>query len=253
MKQHFFSLIELLIVVGILGALTALILPVFHDAEKEARSTVARSAMKDIQWAFGRFHADLLPELRQQHTDNGENTNFYLEDLARYGLWPLFVRNHPVLPESDDWGTSVFRKYPAYDPETGFGWRGGYLEHNNIASIAAPALTYQFTGSPDNMTITQTGAQTPGDACKIPVLRDPYGGYYRLLCPEARTTGGKNLSRLQRLKRMVIVCTGPNRKLETTGSSFLPADDEKYIQSINADDIVPQGDDIVLKLMPTHY
>lgn len=253
LKRKSFSLIELLIVIGILGALSALILPMFHDTEKEAKDTVARNQMKDIQRAFGRFQSDLLAELAKTDMDGEEATNYYLEDIARYGLWPLFVRNHPVLTEETYWTANKFKSYPEYDPEKQSGWRGQYLEYDGVMQIAAPVLQYNYTGSGDSLTVTNAGGQTEGSSCKIPVIRDPYGGYYRVLCPEARTTDGNALSRGERLKRMVIVCTGPNRILETTTDSFLPADDESYVKSINADDIAAQGDDIVIRLIPTSY
>lgn len=252
MKHLRFSLIELLIVVGILGALSALILPMFHDTAEEAKDTVARTKMKDIQRAFGRFHADMLTELRKRDTDNSEVTNLYLEDIALYGLWPLFVQHHPVRAEGDDWSSSTFKQYPAYNAETHFGWRGPYLEYDGIVQIATPGLQYAYSGSGETMSITSFGGQSEGSECKIPVLRDPYGGYYRILCPEARSTDGNNLSRAERLKRMVIVCTGRNRRLETTTTSFLGTNDDSYIKSINADDITAQGDDIILRLMPTN-
>lgn len=233
MRKQNFSLIELLIVVGIMGALTALILPIFYDTEKEAKATVARSKMKDIQRAFGRFYADLLPELRKQEADGTDVTNLALEDIALYGLWPLFNRNHPVLTKS----------YSTYDPETHFGWHGQYVECDGVVTIGAPTLNGAQTAG--------TGASTD---CKIPVLRDPYGGYYRILCPDARTDGGGNaLSRLERLKRMVIICTGPNRKLETSSNNFIPTTDADYIKNINGDDIVSGGDDIVMRLIPTNF
>lgn len=231
MKKRYFSLIELLIVVGILGALSALILPMFHDTEKEAKDTVARTKMKDIQRAFGRFHADMLNEMRKK---NASDSNPYLEDIALYGLWPLFVRNHPVLSSGE---AAV---YPAYDAERRFGWRGQYLEYDGVTQIAAPTLT---------------SAQNAGSDCRIPVLRDPYGGYYRVLCPAMRSksAGGNELELFERLKRMVIVCTGPNKILDTASDSFIDKDDEKYIQSLNGDDITAQGDDIVMRLIPTNY
>lgn len=251
--KNSFSLIELLIVIGIMGALTALILPMFYDTEKEAKETVVRTQMKDIQRAFGRFQADLFTELRKLDPEGSEAANPYLEDIALYGLWPLFVSKHPVRVEGESWSSSTFKSYPHYDPETKSGWRGQYLEYNGAAEIAEPVLNYHYTGSGSSLTITEAGAQSSGTACKIPVLRDPYGGYYRVLCPEVRSSasGGNELSKAERLKRMVIVCTGPNRKLETATNSFISTSDEMYIQSINGDDITAGGDDIVMRLIPT--
>lgn len=250
-KKHLFSLIELLIVVGILGALSALILPAFHNTSDESKKTVARTQMKEIRRAFSRFHADLLSELRKKSSDG--TTNHYLEDMARYGLWPLLVQKHPHLTEGADWGTNIFKSYPVYTPETNSGWRGPYLEYSGIVQIADTDLLYNYTGTDEARTVTKTGGQTQGETAKIPVMRDPYGGYYRLLCPEARTADGNALSLYERLKRMVIVCTGPDRTLDTQTSSFLSKEDDSYILNINADDIIPAGDDMVMKLMPTAF
>ena len=58
-KQQKFSLIELLIVVGILGVLTGLILPSFTGAEDEAKKNTAKAEMRSIQKAFQLFLSDV--------------------------------------------------------------------------------------------------------------------------------------------------------------------------------------------------
>lgn len=75
-----------------------------------------------------------------------------------------------------------------------------------------------------------------------------------MLCPETRSVGdgGSNLvQEYKRLQRLVLVCTGPNLKLDTATSSFIDKDDVSYIRDLNGDDIVAQGDDIVIRLLPT--
>lgn len=228
MYRKNFSLIELLIVIGILGALLTLVLPGFNDTGEEAKDKVARTEMREIQKAFQRFAADVV--FRKESDDS----NKYLKDVALYGLWPLLWSNHPNVAEGF---TAV--EYTDYDSDTAIGRRGPYLEQEGMVKITAPAELD-----------TDAGQVSADDgAIKIPVVKDPYGGYYRVLCPAKRTTGGNSLSEFKRLQKMVLVCTGPDRVLDTAVDSFLATDADNYT-SANADDIVAQGDDIVIRLMP---
>ncbi len=270
MKQEFvrrsFSLIELLIVIGILGALLTLVLPGFNDTSDDAKDKVARTEMKEIQKQFQRLYADMLGEFRKEDSVTSGTTtaksNHYLRDVAWYGVWPLLVQHHPARTEAADWGgalySSDFKKFDAYDGDAGFGWRGPYLEYEGIREIAAPELIYAYSEASGVVTVANYGGQTAGTATpaiKIPVIRDPYGGYYRVLCPEARSSadGGNELDEYERLKRIVLVCTGRNRKLETKTNSFMATDAADYVKSINGDDIAAAGDDIVVRLIPTAF
>ena len=224
-----FSLIELLIVIGILGALLTLVLPSFNNTTTEAKDTVALAEMKDIQSAFRRFASDVI--FREDQSGNG---NKYLYDIGKYGLWPLMIDEHPV--ESEQAGI----EYQDYDPEAGIGRRGPYLnEEGYLKIIANPAIT----GS------GQYGQPKDGSgAGSVPVIKDPYGGYYRVLVPVANS-GGDDLSLFKRLQKMVLVCTGPNGQLDTTPTSFYTAGEDGSHQN-KVNDLKAEGDDIVIRLMP---
>lgn len=226
MYRKNFSLIELLIVIGILGALLTLVLPGFNDTGEEAKGKVARTEMREIQQAFQRFAADVV--FRKESDDS----NQYLEDVALYGLWPLLWQSHP-----NSAVTGI--NYKDYDSDTGIGRRGPYLDEEGLVKITAPT---DLATSPGQVT-------DDSGTIKIPVIKDPYGGYYRVLCPAARTDGGNSLSEFKRLQKLVLVCTGPDRTLDTGVDSFLETTHDDYT-SANADDIVAQGDDLVIRLMP---
>lgn len=248
MKQKNFSLIELLIVIGILGALMTLVLPGFNDTSDESKDKVAKTEMREIQRAFQRFSSDVI--FRDESASNALG-NAKLNDIALYGLWPLLSDIHPVIPpESAD-----YIKYDAYDAVSGLGRRAPYLEQEGLVQIFPVTIDETHTQiescGQESRLVDDTGVEilATGTNNRIPVIKDPYGGYYRVLCPIARTSGdGHNLSIFKRLQRMVIVCTGPNRKLDTLPNSFIDASDNPHPSEV--DDIVAQGDDIVMKLMP---
>ncbi len=247
MKHQHFSLIELLIVIGILGALMTLVLPGFNDTSEESKEKVAKAEMREIQKAFQRFSADVI--LRAETGDKADLGNSKLYDIALYGLWPLLSEVHPVLSSSSE----DYIKYDAYDAESGLGRRAPYLEQEGLVQIFPVTIDENHSSSSacgqESRIVTEDNEEenATGTDRRIPVVKDPYGGYYRVLCPSARVDAdGHNLSIFKRLQRMVLVCTGPNRKLETFPNSFNTDDPHPS----EADDIVAQGDDIVIKLFP---
>lgn len=248
-----FSLIELLIVIGILGALLSLVLPGFNDTSDDAKDKVAKAEMREIQKAFQRFAADVIFRSEVRPAINGleasATSNKKLYDIAAYGLWPLLCEVHPILESSSDGYVS----YDGYDESSGIGRRGPYLEQEGLMQVFPVTITSTHTTDlacgQENKIIGEDNTETSasGTDRRVPVIKDPYGGYYRVLCPVARTDGsGHNLSEFRRLQKMVLVCTGPNRKLETFPNSFDTSSPHPSI----ADDIVAQGDDLIVRLMP---
>jgi len=237
-----FSLIELLIVIGILGALMTLVLPGFNDTSDDAKDKVAKAEMREIQKAFQRFAADVIFR-------NNTDGNNRLKDIAQYGLWPLVSETHPVLGSGD----TGYVKYDEYDAESGLGRRGPYLEQEGLVQIFPVTITDAYTSTlacgQESEITDADGAKTAasGTDRRVPVVKDPYGGYYRVLCPAVRSdSDGHSLSEFRRLQKMVLVCTGSNRKLETFPDTF----DTDSPHSSVADDIIAGGDDIVIRLMP---
>lgn len=117
-----FTLIELLIVIGLLGALTMLVLPTYRLQRVAANEDIMLGEMAALQEAFQRFYADCLPTL----ADLNVLTNVYLA--------PLLVQTDPNTPPQFD--------YPDYEPDRRVGWRGPYAEtegfHNDLPAIFDP-------------------------------------------------------------------------------------------------------------------
>ena len=173
-----FSLIELLIVIGILGALVALVLPTLNTAEINARKTVADKEMADICKMFSKMYGDCaLP-----------NTD--LANIAKDGLWILMQRTQPT-------GCNLADQNE-YDYDKGHGWRGPYVQKEGERSIDVSSAD---------------GQETAG-GITVPVIHDPYHEkgesdkhYYRVMIP----TGAGNE------KYIALVCVGSNGELESAG------------------------------------
>ncbi|MEM8549868.1 MAG: type II secretion system protein [Verrucomicrobiota bacterium] len=212
--RHGFSLIELMIVITILGVVVSLVIPAFGYSESNAKEDAHTAEMRAIQTAFVHYFYDNCPE-----RDEGEA----LHAISYYGLYPLCttegIENLDTDPISSS-GGSVTAKDAVqsnYDAANCIGWNGAYLLHEGWKDIDASVV-----GQPES------GAS---DAEHVPVVYDPYGGYYRVLIPDDGTS--------QHPRLITLVCTGPNNILETA-----PTDIDAYKQ------IYPVGDDIVLRLLP---
>jgi type II secretory pathway pseudopilin PulG len=208
MKKNNFSLIELLVVIGILGALATLVLPGFGDASDDARDKVATTEMREIQSAFRRFATDTL----------FKNSIEKMQDTVNFGLWPLMKEAQPS-------NITAAVTYTDYDAESGIGRRGPYLRQEGLISITADSAN---NGQPKNETGT----------VEIPVVKDPYGGYYRVMCPQLAGEDTDSQKK-KKLQRMVLICTGPDQTLDTTNNNL---DDDGSI--------IAQNDDKALRLMP---
>ncbi|NCC53434.1 MAG: type II secretion system protein [Spartobacteria bacterium] len=152
-----FSLIELLIVIGLLGALTMLVLPRLTVTKEWAvEDSLVPSEMMEIRRAYAAFQADCVPTL-------ADKTNF-----VRSGLSVLMTTNFP--------GASGLTFPWAFDTDRGKGWRGPYLQREGIRTVFINEQGQPTNGS--------------GPTASIPVIHDPryeMGGanvdhhYYRVL------------------------------------------------------------------------
>lgn len=210
MQKKYFSLIELLVVIGILGALCSLMLPGFGDAQEDAKKKVVMTEMREAQAAFRRFASDVMLK----------NNITKMEDILKFGIWPLMKKSHPNSTDSPH--------YDNYVSETGIGRRGPYLHKEWHIKIA--------DDSPVDGGQTEVSS---GDTVEIPVIKDPYGGYYRVICPALEESTGDD--RKEKLRRMVLVCTGPDKNLDTPNTDLDDDDDIKCPADC---------DDKVVRLMP---
>jgi len=139
-----FSLIELLIVIGLLGALATLVLPrLTVEKEWAVDESLAPKEMMDIRRAYAAFEADCVP------------TKGDRELIGKYGLGILMKYDASMAPGTggEEWS------FPAsFDPARGKGWRGPYLQQEDTRNV-------DLTGS------GQTYDGVSSDA--IPVILDP--------------------------------------------------------------------------------
>jgi hypothetical protein len=162
--------------------------------EIQAEETVCAKEMADIQKVFNKFYSDCVV------------TNDQLQDIGEYGLWPLLTNIHPAGDTTKD--------YETYNYEKGKGWRGPYAKQE---------------GDPVEITISEVIPQKElSGGIKVPVLRDPYGGYYRAVIPVDKSS-----------KKITLICTGKNGDLETDAND----------KDVTYGNIIAQGDDVVLQLL----
>ena len=142
-----FTIIELLIVIGLLGALAVLLLPSFSVSKEWAEESIALKEMMDIRRAYSAFEADCLPMV----ADHAR--------IAAYGLEILM--RAPLQTAASGWD------FPAsFDPERGKGWRGKYVESEAVLRINHLA--------PGQEKVAAGGVE-------VAAVLDPAGNHYRVL------------------------------------------------------------------------
>ncbi len=169
-----FTLMELLIVIGLLAALATLVLSNLTYTRTEALDgSLVQKELADIQRAFQRFAADCIPQ----------QADYKL--IAKYGLAPL-IQYEGYLDENKNEAWTFTR----WDNDRRRGWRGPYMEYE-----AEEAINIDLEGGmPDyyGQIEPKSGGWT------VPLICTPYyvydkdnwhGGYYRVI-PEV--AGGTN-------------------------------------------------------------
>ncbi|MDR1383275.1 MAG: type II secretion system GspH family protein [Planctomycetaceae bacterium] len=118
-----FTLLELLVVIGLLGALASVLIVNLHIDRKQAiEDSVVVKELADIQAAFQIFAGDVS-------FNSNKEKNYKL--AAKYGLSLLLENDDNFDDWDDDW-----------DNERQIGWRGPYLmpegKRNNLSVIETP-------------------------------------------------------------------------------------------------------------------
>ncbi|MFW5803486.1 MAG: type II secretion system protein [Verrucomicrobiota bacterium] len=141
---HAFTMIELLIVIGLLGALATLMLPSLKVTRTEAMDPIVHKEMQDIRLAFQRFYQDVIPNDSE------------LDAFRKYGLAPLMV--------TDVNGIQFLEESKReWDDDRQRGWRGPYLD---------PEGTRTLSGVDDVPVILDPYSDESDDE-----------HFYRVLCP----------------------------------------------------------------------
>jgi prepilin-type N-terminal cleavage/methylation domain-containing protein len=125
--NHGFTLLELSVVLAILAAVAALVIPLVNDSDERSRDTAARASIQAVRDAFtGQFLQDM------------KYTPWYQSAPLSVRLHDLFSANR-ISPDSN-----------TYSLDTRKGWRGPYLDVSRASQITAgDALIPQYAGAND--------------------------------------------------------------------------------------------------------
>lgn len=218
-----FTLIELMIVLVILGALVAVILTSFDYGESNVKRDATTVEMENIRKAFVRYYADNFPSL-----EAGEA--FHV--AAKYGISVLCVNRLPAYASGSDETIFENEAIRETDRKNKLGWQGPYIMQEGTEKVTvSDAGTDWQNPSTDN------------NAISVPVIYDAYEGYYRVVVPEGNLNDGSG--NVAHPEKACLVCTGPNRRLETSSENI-----DTTTGSPTFGELQAQGDDIVLKIFP---
>ncbi len=165
-----FTLVELLIVVGIVALLTAILLPVFIAARERARTTACASNLRQLHLAFSLYVADNSGYLPPYITDSNrqvtrpDGTTFLVQDQSAelvFGLKPYVQAPAVWFCPSDVYagqnamsnGRGYNNTDTSYFYVAGVTWRQGVLQPMRLDGwpVSAPLLTDDKAGSIDDL------------------------------------------------------------------------------------------------------
>lgn len=246
-ERKAFSLIELMIVLVIIGAFVSIILTNFGSSEQVTRDQSVQVEMYNIRKAFVKYYNDNFPDL-------DKNGTFHL--MARFGVAVLCEKNLEYYGITNSANQALFDSaFVDRDMKNNLGWRGAYITHEGREAVKIGDFTSTECWQNDADYDSNEGTtNTSRNDKSIPVIQDPYGGYYRIVIPKGKLDDGEGKRFLPQYA--FIVCTGANKTLQTFSGDFDDDDEsETYLQmkpTLDTNDKVGGKvyDDEVLMIFP---
>jgi prepilin-type processing-associated H-X9-DG protein/prepilin-type N-terminal cleavage/methylation domain-containing protein len=181
-----FSLIELLVVIGIIAVLIGILLPVVSSARKQAQTVACASNLRQLGVIFSQYAAaqqNRLPPLNTKYP--GVAGQWYYDYLKQTGALPA----EDDQPDAKQFSAGVARCGSVTDEQLADGWGGGYgvNEHSVIkyAPTGGSVKISQVRRASQVWLIGDVGRPYPGSKAYYPWVAT-------FAPPFDRTTGGEN-------------------------------------------------------------
>lgn len=174
-----FSLVELLVVIGVIGFLIAILLPTLHKAREASRTTQCLSNLRQMAVAAAAYVSenDGRFPIAYFHANEGSRFITYAWDLTTIEENGRVVEVVPGLLWARK-GAKKIQQCPSFDgganwlvdPYTGYNYNTSYIGHGQYESVVVPARVTQIR-SPARVALFGDG-QWVGGANKF--MRAPF-------------------------------------------------------------------------------
>ncbi|MEM1159539.1 MAG: prepilin-type N-terminal cleavage/methylation domain-containing protein [Pseudomonadota bacterium] len=205
-SQGGLTLLELLVVLGIIAAVAGIGVQVYTGVNDDAEEALVRSEMRQIVSAIQRFRADTgyFPKQGPFDTtfDGVASTDAGDGDDGTFDQSPANLRQlfEPSFTEFDDAGTRVVRQIMEFDEDSGTGWNGPYVTELDALRVnVGTNLQPSGTGFPEQGTFSN-GCPLDQAACGVRAIGDtfaaqPIGDYFRWVNAGGNVEFDPNLGR----------------------------------------------------------